>query len=103
MSDIRCQFYITFQSLMLKDCPDNLKNKKWERDFSPIDPILTTDYTLAYAKHMFKANEMLGPILASIQNLRFYMWLVRSAREAILRGDFYEWKVQTLHKVNRRL
>jgi len=81
----------------------NLKNKKWERDFSPIDPLLTTDYTRAYAKHMFKANEMLGPILASIQNLRFYMWLVRSAREAILRGDFHEWKVQTLNKVNRRL
>jgi queuine tRNA-ribosyltransferase len=52
---------------------------------------------------MFKANEMLGPILASIQNLRFYMWLVRSAREAILRDDFHEWKVQTLNKVNRRL
>jgi len=81
----------------------NLKNKKWEKDFNPLDPLLTSDYSLAYVRHLFRAKEMLGPIIASIQNLRFYMWLVREARKTILNGNFTEWKVEILSKVNRRL
>ena len=81
----------------------NAKNKKWETCFEPIDPILTTEYHLAYTRHLFTSKEMLGPIIASIQNLRFYLWLVRHAREAILIGNFTEWKIETLAKVNRRL
>ncbi len=81
----------------------NLKNKQWAKDLSPLDPILTTEYHLAYVRHLFAAQEMLGPIVASIQNLRFYLWLIREARKQILADNFIAWKQEILPIVSRRL
>lgn len=85
----------------------NIKNKRWERDFSPIDPVglcfVDTDYSKAYLKHLIKSDEILGLQICSIQNLAFYLWLVRQAREHIVAGDFAEWKTRTITQVMRRL
>lgn len=85
----------------------NIKNQKWERDFSPIDPAeicyVDSDYSKAYLRHLIKANEILGLQICSIHNLAFYLWLVREARKHILEGDFLEWKKRMLRKVTTRL
>lgn len=85
----------------------NIKNRKWDRDFSPIDPaglcFVDTDYSKAYLRHLIKADEILGLQICSIQNLAFYLWLVREARKHIFAGDFVEWKVKTIKKVSTRL
>ena len=85
----------------------NIKNKKWECDFSTIDPaglsFADTDYSKAYLRHLIKADEILGLQICSIHNLSFYLWLVREARQHILAGDFAEWKTRTIKKVTRRL
>ena len=81
----------------------NIRNKKWEREFSPLDPLLTPDYSLAYMRHLFHSSEMLGPIIASIQNLQLYLWLVRQAREHILAGYFSSWKPSMVKQLSQRL
>lgn len=85
----------------------NIKNKKWEKDFSPIDPGLPNEmsqyYTKAYMRHLFVANEILGLELASIQNLSFYLWLVGEARKQILANNFNTWKDEILPIVEQRL
>ena len=81
----------------------NIKNKQWADDFEPLDSLLTPEYSKAYVRHLFQSNEMMGPIIASIQNLRFYLWLVRQARERILQGDFHHWKDSILKTVSRKL
>ena len=85
----------------------NIKNKKWDRDFSPIDPaglsFVDVDYSKAYLRHLIKADEILGLQICSIHNLSFYLWLVREARKHILEGDFVTWKESTIKKVTRRL
>ena len=85
----------------------NIKNKKWEEDFSSIDAMahtyVDTDYSKAYLRHLFIANEFLGKQIATIHNLGFYMWLVREARRQILAGTFREWKEIMVKKVTTRL
>jgi queuine tRNA-ribosyltransferase len=85
----------------------NIKNKKWENDFSPIDTAdycyADTDYSKAYLRHLFTVNEMLGKQIATLHNLSFYLWLVREARKHILAGDFTHWKNQMCHQMNNRL
>lgn len=85
----------------------NIDNKKWEFDFSPVDPGLPCEtsryYTKAYLRHLFKSKEYLGLTIASIQNLAFYLWLVGQAREHILSGDFLSWKTETVARISRRL
>ncbi|MFA7473721.1 MAG: tRNA guanosine(34) transglycosylase Tgt [Spirosomataceae bacterium] len=85
----------------------NIRNEKWKADFSPIDPNLpgyvSTYYTKAYLRHLIKAGEMLGAQIASIQNLTFYLWLVRTAREKIVEGTFANWKKEILPVIMRRL
>jgi queuine tRNA-ribosyltransferase len=85
----------------------NIRNKKWQSDFSPIDPFgptfVDSRYTKAYLRHLFIAKEMLGPQIASIHNLGFYLWLVKEARRHILEGDFLAWKNEMVKKVSRRL
>ena len=85
----------------------NIKNKKWEADFSPIDEMGTTfvdrEYTKAYLRHLFAANEYLGKQIATIHNLGFYMWLVREARKHILAGDFRSWKETMVKQMSQRL
>ncbi len=85
----------------------NIKNKKWENDFSPIDEMgitaVDTQYSKAYLRHLFASKEMLGKQIASIHNLGFYLWLTRTAREHILAGDFTAWKNKMVHQMNKRL
>lgn len=85
----------------------NIKNKKWEADFSPIDEMghtwVDTEYSKAYLRHLFAANESLGKQIASIHNLGFYMWLVREARQQILSGTFYDWKAKMVKQLGERL
>jgi queuine tRNA-ribosyltransferase len=85
----------------------NIKNKKWEADFSPIDEMGHTwvdlEYSKAYLRHLFAANEYLGKQIATIHNLGFYMWLVREARRQILAGTFREWKDKMVVQMNNKL
>ena len=85
----------------------NIKNKKWEKDFSPIDSngtsYVDSDYSKAYLRHLFISNELLGKQIASLHNLAFYIWLVKEARRRILNGSFYDWKEQMVKKLSLRL
>lgn len=85
----------------------NIKNKKWEDDFSPIDEMahtfVDTEYSKAYLRHLFAANEYLGKQIATIHNLGFYMWLVREARKHIIAGDFRTWKEMMVKNMSQRL
>jgi len=85
----------------------NIKNKKWENDFSPIDPDGTTYvdqyYSKAYLRHLIHSKEILASQIASIHNLGFYLWLVGEARTQILNGTFDTWKTQMVKNVKQRL
>lgn len=85
----------------------NLRNKKWEMDFSPLDPegtsYVDSTYTKAYVHHLFKAQELLAMQVASIHNLAFYLWLVGEARQHIIAGDFAIWKAKMVEELGRRL
>lgn len=85
----------------------NIKNEKWEKDFSPIDPNGTAFvdhyYSKAYLRHLIKAKENLGIQIASIHNLAFYLKLINDAREKIIDGSFSTWKDTMVKKLNVRL
>lgn len=85
----------------------NLRNKKWEMDFSPLDPngesYVDQFYTKAYLRHLFKANEILALQITSVHNLNFYLWLVKQAREKIIDGTFTAWKNNMVKKLTVRL
>ena len=85
----------------------NIDNKKWEKDFSPIDDGLDNEisqyYSKAYVRHLFKSGEILGLTIASIQNLALYLWIVREARKRILEGSFLGWKREMVVVLKRRL
>ena len=85
----------------------NIKNKKWENDFSEIDPNGFSDvdsrYSKSYLRHLFISKEMLGPQLASIHNLSFYLWLVNESRIRIENGSFTNWKNKMVIKLVERL
>ena len=85
----------------------NIKNKKWEADFSAIDDMaitwVDTEYSKAYLRHLFTVNEMLGRQIATIHNLGFYLWLVREARKHILAGDYTPWKNKMVQQMDKRL
>jgi queuine tRNA-ribosyltransferase len=85
----------------------NIKNKKWEADFSPVDEMgytfVDTEYSKAYLRHLFASNEYLGKQIATIHNLGFYMWLVREARKQILAGTFKPWKEMMVKNMSQRL
>ena len=85
----------------------NIKNLKWAKDFSPLDPGLPNEmsqyYTKAYCRHLFIADEILGLQLASIQNLSFYLWLVGEARKQIQLGDYSSWKKNMVAQISQRL
>ncbi len=85
----------------------NIKNQKWMRDFSPVDPngksVVDQQYSKAYLRHLIISGEMLGAQIATIHNLAFYLWLVREAREQIIAGNFRTWKNQMVRKLSSRL
>jgi queuine tRNA-ribosyltransferase len=84
----------------------HIRNEKWKKDFSPLDPMLgqgPVTYTKAYLRHLIHSGEFLGMQIASLQNLSFYLWLVRQAREAILAGNYVQWKNAILPVITRKL
>ena len=85
----------------------NMRNKKWEDDYSPIEEdgvsYVDTMYSKAYLRHLMHAGEMLGLEIASIHNLAFYLWLVKEARKHIIEGDFATWKPKMVERLQTRL
>jgi queuine tRNA-ribosyltransferase len=85
----------------------NLRNKKWENDFSPLDPngvsFVDKQYTKAYVHHLTVCKEMMAAQIASLHNVAFYLWLVGEARKHIISGDFAQWKSLMVEKLGRRL
>lgn len=85
----------------------NMRNAKWEDDFSPLDPAGTSfvdrTYSKAYLHHLFVAREMSAAMIASEHNLAFYLDLVRLARRHIEAGDFAAWKEQMVKQVSARM
>lgn len=81
----------------------NIKNQKWQFDFSALDEQFTPEYSKAYLRHLIHTGENLGAQIASRQNLMFYLWLVKEARKQILAGTFNAWKKAILPKIMNRL
>lgn len=85
----------------------NMRNKKWEDDFSPLDEggaaWVDEVYSRAYVRHLFISSELLAMQIASIHNLAFYLWLVGEARKHIIDGDFKAWKTEMVQRVTQRL
>ena len=84
----------------------NIKNKKWEDDFSPIDEFnysfVDVDYSKAYLRHLFTVNEILGKQIATLHNLSFFMWLMEESRKHILEGNFNSWKNKMIKQMNQK-
>jgi queuine tRNA-ribosyltransferase len=85
----------------------NIRNEKWKDDLSPIDPALggeiSTFYSKAYLRHLMINKEILGAQIATLQNLTFYLWLVKQARLQIESGNFAQWKDKMVKIVSQRL
>jgi queuine tRNA-ribosyltransferase len=85
----------------------NIKNKKWENDFSPIDDSLScyasTNYSKAFLRHLQHSKEMLGAQIATQHNLSFYLWLVKEARKHIQAGTFRTWKEKMVIQMQQKL
>jgi len=85
----------------------NIRNKKWEKDFSQLDPngtsFVDSTYSKAYLRHLSKSKEHLAIQISTIHNLSFYLWLVKEAREHIKAGDFVTWKNIMIPKLKNRL
>jgi queuine tRNA-ribosyltransferase len=85
----------------------NIRNKKWENDFSPLDAESDLHADLvtskAYLRHLVHSKEMLGAQIATLHNLHFYLWLVKQAREKIIAGEFYEWKNKMVKVLGNKL
>ena len=85
----------------------NIKNERWKYDFSPLDEngsvFVDHQYSKAYLRHLIISKEILGPMIATVHNLGFYLWLVREARKHIIEGDFTEWRDMMLPKVTNRI
>ena len=84
----------------------NIKNKKWEDDFSPIDEFnysfVDVDYSKAYLRHLFTVNEILGKQIASLHNLSFFMWLMQESRKHILEGNFNSWRNKMIKQMDQK-
>ena len=84
----------------------NMKNKKWEDNFTPIDSKgcdIDRVTTKAYLHHLFKAQEYLALQIASIHNLSFYLRLVGDARRHIIAGDYATWMKSVIDNMQRRI
>lgn len=93
--------------LFTKNGVINIKNEKWKNDFSPVDEDsdLFSDlhYSKAYLRHLIHSKEILGAQIATLHNLHFYLWLVNTAREKIISGDFYDWKNNMTQVLGQKL
>ena len=92
--------------LFTKNGTINIKNKKWEKDFSSIDEdmgSISSNYSKSYLRHLILNKEMLGAQIASIHNLSFYIWLAKEARKHIVSDTFHTWKCEIKKRINNRL
>ena len=92
--------------LFTKNGTINIKNKKWDKDFSSIDEdmgSLSSNYSKSYLRHLILNKEMLGAQIASIHNLSFYIWLAKEARKHIVSDTFHTWKCEIKKRINNRL
>lgn len=82
----------------------SMRNAKYKDDFKPLDEkcncYACRNYTRAYLRHLFIAEEILALELASIHNLYFYLQLVTTARKHIIDGNFFEWKNKTVNEIS---
>lgn len=85
----------------------NIRNEKWKYDFSPIDENIdgyaNNFYSKAYLRHLIISKEILGAQIASLNNLSFYLWLIRESRKRIIEGNFSEWKDGMVKIISRKL
>ena len=85
----------------------NIKNKKWATDYSPLDAngtsFVDNTYSKAYVRHLFASNELLGKQIATLHNIRFYLWLMEEAQKQLELGSFNTWKTQMTKKLDIRL
>ncbi len=85
----------------------NIRNQKWKNDFSAIDgngtSYVDNKYSKAYLRHLFSNNELLAKQIATLHNIRFYLWLMEESRKHIKSGDFTKWKNQMVKKLDKRL
>ena len=85
----------------------NIKNRKWASDNSLLDKngtsIVDNLYTKSYVRHLFATNEILGKQIATLHNIRFYLWLMEKSREHLKKGDFTIWKNKMIKKLNTRI
>jgi queuine tRNA-ribosyltransferase len=85
----------------------NIKNAKWQDDFSAIDTESNAPtsrlHTKAYLRHLFKVEELLAAQIATLHNLSFFLWLVGESRRKIAEGTFYSWKNEMVKSVSQRL
>ncbi|MBK5272224.1 MAG: tRNA-guanine transglycosylase, partial [Bacteroidia bacterium] len=85
----------------------NIDNKKWEKDFSPLDDGFDCEvsnyYSKAYLRHLMKSKELLGLTIASVHNLSFYRWLMEEARKHITAGDFVNWKKEMIWVLKQKV
>ena len=85
----------------------NIKNRKWKNDFSLIDKEGTSyvdkTYSKAYLRHLFTNDEILGKQIATLHNIRFYLWLLELAKKKISDGTFNKWKNQMIKKLDKRI
>ncbi|MBJ25031.1 MAG: tRNA guanosine(34) transglycosylase Tgt [Flavobacteriaceae bacterium] len=85
----------------------NIKNKKWQDNFSPIDEynysFVDADYSKAYLRHLFTVNEILGKQIATLHNLSFFMWLMKESRRHIIEGTFNNWKKKMTKQMNQKI
>lgn len=81
----------------------SMRNAKYKDDFTPLDDsckcYTCRNYTRAYLRHLFIAEEILALELASIHNLYFYLELVTQARKHIIDDDFFDWKNKTVNEI----
>ena len=92
--------------LFTKNGTINIKNKKWDKDFSSIDEDMgsvSSNYSKSYLRHLILNKEMLGAQIASIHNLSFYIWLAKEARKHIVSDTFHTWKCEIKKRINNRL
>ncbi|MFA4851816.1 MAG: tRNA guanosine(34) transglycosylase Tgt [Bacteroidales bacterium] len=85
----------------------NMRNEKWKDDLGPIDnegtSFVDRQYSKAYLRHLFVSKEILGPMIATLHNLAFYVWLVTEARKQIIENTFGTWKEKMMKQVTQRL
>jgi len=85
----------------------NIKNKQWADDHGPLDAAgncwVDKSYSKAFVRHLFQSGELLGPQIASLHNIGFYLDLMTEARIRILDGSFTTWKAQLLPALKQRM